>query len=108
MAVTMGMVFGDTVGLVVGGVTVAGRAMAVGNRPPMVRSVGFAAEPNQPRNEPVFGTKQTSISTLNMSAFGGLPNRLLSSKEAADRRKRCFCGRGYRTGQVLPFGSADL
>ena len=52
MAVTMGMVFGDTVGLVVGGVTVAGRAMAVGNGPPMVRSVGFAAEPNQPEMSP--------------------------------------------------------
>ena len=44
MAVTMGMVFGGTVGLVAGGATAAGRAMAVGNGPPMVRFVGFAAE----------------------------------------------------------------
>ena len=44
MAVIMGMVFGGTVGLVAGGVTVAGRAMAVGNGPPMARFVGFAAE----------------------------------------------------------------
>jgi len=44
MAVTMGMVFGGTVGLVAGGVTVAGRAMAVGNGPQMARFVGFAAE----------------------------------------------------------------
>ena len=43
MAVTMGMVFGGTVGLVAGGVTVAGRAMAVGNGPQMARFVGFAA-----------------------------------------------------------------
>ena len=44
MAVIMGMVFGGTVGLVAGGVTVAGRVMAVGNGPPMARFVGFAAE----------------------------------------------------------------
>ena len=44
MAVITAMVFGDTVGLVVGGVTVAGRAMAVGNGFPMARFVGFAAE----------------------------------------------------------------
>jgi hypothetical protein len=44
MAVIMGMVFGGTAGLVAGGVTVAGRAMAVGNGPPMARFVGFAAE----------------------------------------------------------------
>jgi hypothetical protein len=44
MAVITGMVFGGTVGLVAGGVTVAGRAMAVGNGFPMARFVGFAAE----------------------------------------------------------------
>jgi len=43
-AVITGMVFGGTVGLVAGGVTVAGRAMAVGNGFPMARFVGFAAE----------------------------------------------------------------
>jgi hypothetical protein len=35
---------GGTVGLVAGGATVAGQAMAVGNGPPMARFVGFAAE----------------------------------------------------------------
>lgn len=44
MAVIMRMVFGGTVGLVAGGVTVAGRATAVGNGPPMARFVGFAAD----------------------------------------------------------------
>ena len=44
MAVITGMVLGGTVGLVAGGVTVAGRAMAVGNGFPMARFVGFAAE----------------------------------------------------------------
>ena len=44
MAIIMDMVFGGTVGLVAGGVTVAGRAMAVGNGPPMARFVGFAVE----------------------------------------------------------------
>jgi len=46
MAVIMGsMVFGGTVGLVVcGGTAGAGRAMAVGDGPPMARFVGFAAD----------------------------------------------------------------
>jgi hypothetical protein len=42
MAVIIRPVFGDTAGLVVGGVTVGGRTMAVGNGSP-ARFVGFAA-----------------------------------------------------------------
>lgn len=43
MAVIIHMAFGDTVGPVAGGVTVAGRTMAVGNGFP-ARFVGFVAE----------------------------------------------------------------
>ena len=42
MAVIIRMVFGDTVGLVAGGVTVGGQTMAVGNGS-LARFVGFAA-----------------------------------------------------------------
>ena len=42
MAVIIRLVFGDTAGLVAGGVTVGGRTMAVGNGSP-ARFVGFAA-----------------------------------------------------------------
>ena len=44
MAVIIRMVFGDTVGLVAGGVTAAGRTMAAGNGS-LARFVGFAARP---------------------------------------------------------------
>jgi hypothetical protein len=36
------------------------------------------------------------------------PIRLQSIEEALDRRRRRFHGRDHRTGQALPFGSADL
>jgi hypothetical protein len=72
MVVFIRMVFGDTVGLVAGGVTVGGRTMAVGNGS-LARFVGFVAEnfalAKSTRNEPkpLMALSRHEFSTLSMS-----------------------------------------